>query len=766
MSPIPGRTGVLSAILLVSSLAFAQTRSYSEGGYAGRRSVAVGETISFHISTSLSPFEVEVVNLASPHTVLDRISGLMSQPRDCTGMWENGCGWPATTTFTVPQRYTPGYYAARFPTSLGDRHILFVVRPAVLGSYAPIAVIQPTNTDTAYNRFGGKSVYDPISDDGHRAHVVSFNRPYFDGAGLARFHIWEDRFVTWMKQEGRRFEVVTDDDLEAGLPLGAYKALLIVGHSEYWSLNARRNLEAYSRSGGHLAVFGANTMWWQVRTNLQSRQMTVYKDAALDPMTGVNDELVTTNFHDWPVFNYENTILGASFANAGYVNRLNSVDRLPLEQRTPYRVRNAGHWAFAGTGLGNGAAMGRSVGAIEVDGALFNTLPTGEVVVEGSDGTPLSYEVLATLPASFGYATIGMYVNQQGAAVFNGAARDWAYGLAADPVIQQMTRNVLDRLSTGDPFEYRPRSTPNRAEDLFNTPLATPEFLPGWRYLRQGFALTSRCAFEGPTGLELAGPNWTIVMRQLAVSRTGLSKGAANVWLNVDALQSTPNFATALLRFIDYRPGNLRNMAVLEHMVRPEGRAIRFGSFDGAVQSGRTDWVVLTPGWHSVQVKWESPGILELNVSGKKVSAVNPTSNQRVNALALEFAGNASIGTVCADALQFRDAFAPASAAASRITASRETISTDKRSSSEIVVQLVDESGHALVNGGDVVTLSTTQGTLSAVRDAGDGTYAATFTPGPSPGTATITATVNGARLEQAATVSVVAAGRRRSVRN
>ncbi len=40
--------------------------------------------------------------------------------------------------------------------------------------------------------------------------------------------------------------------MESGIPLAGYRLLLIVGHSEYWSLKARRHLEAFSRSGGHL----------------------------------------------------------------------------------------------------------------------------------------------------------------------------------------------------------------------------------------------------------------------------------------------------------------------------------------------------------------------------------------------------------------------------------------------------------------------------------------------------------------------------------
>ena len=665
MPTFPARAALLLTLTFTASLALAQPFNYSQGGYADKHSVASGETIAFHIASSMSPFDVEIVNMASQFTVLQKITGLSSQANDCTGKWENGCQWPVTTTFTVPSNFVPGYYAARFPTGAGTRHILFVVRAAVPGSYAPIAVIQPSYSDVAYNRFGGKSVYDTISDDGQRAHIVSFNRPYHEDTGLARYQIWESRFVAWMKAEGRKFEVITDHDMEAGIPLSGYKALLIVGHSEYWTLKGRQHLEAYSRSGGHVAIFGANTMWWQVRVDLQSRQMTVYKDAALDPLNGIDNDLVTTNFTEWPVLNPENFILGASFLNAAYVNKTSSGDRVPVAQRVPYTVRKADHWVFAGTGLSNGGTMGRSVAAVEVDGALFNTLPNGDVVVEGSDGTPLSLQILATLPASDGYATIGFHTNPQGGGVFNGAARDWSFGLASDPVIQKMTRNVLDRLATGEPFPYQPRVTPNRLEDLFNHPPTVPEFLPGWRYHRFGFNIVSRCAREGPTGLELAGPRWTQVLRNLAVGRNGLKKAAASIWINADSLVKSPNFATPLIAFIDYRGPSVPYAAALEIQDRPAGRSLRVSSFDGSAIVASTAWVVLNPGWQPVEFAWESPGLLELNVSGTEVSAVNPRADQKMNSVMLEFAGSFANGSVCVDHLQLRDAFVPPPTASS-----------------------------------------------------------------------------------------------------
>jgi hypothetical protein len=741
-----------SLLFLAAASAFAQG-PYDEGGYADRHGVAAGGTIAFYIATAVSPFNVEIVNLASPFTVLSTINGLTSQRRDCSGMWEHGCGWPLTTTFSVPSNFVTGYYAARFPTSNGVRYILFSVRPVVLGSHAPIAVIQPSNSDVAYNRFGGKSVYDSISDDGHRATVVSFNRPYFDDSGLARYEIWEDHFVRWMKSEGRPFEVLTDDDLEEGISLEAYKAVVIVGHAEYWSRNARHTLEQYSRGGGHVAVFGANTMWWQVRVDLEARQMTIYKEAAPDPLLGVDDDLVTVNWTDWPVLDPENRILGSSFLNAGYANKQENGDRVPIPDRIPYTVRNASHWVFAGTGVRNGDPIARSIASTETDGSIFNTRADGSVVVEGSDGTPLSYEILATLPASDGYSTIGFYTNSAGGGFFNGAGRDWARGLDSDFVVQQMTRNVLDRFATGAPFAYAPRRTPNRAEDLFNTPRAAPSFIPGWRYDRGGIDIAPRCAHEGASGLTLAPDRWRQIVRNLSVGRAGLTRAAVNLWIDASSLGAA-SFATPLIELLNFRGATNELVAVLEIARKAEGPSLRMTSYSGNAPVDRTSYIALTPGWHSVQFSWESGGMLTLNVSGQRVSTPNSVTGKSINALGIEFAGSVMDGYACVDELQLRDAFLPPSITSSTIDASVPSLPADGASTAEITVRLFDAEGDPLVNGGNSVTLRTTLGTLGPVISHGDGTYSSTLTAGTEAGTATVQALVDGSAIADTATVT------------
>jgi len=98
-----------------------------------------------------------------------------------------------------------------------------------------------------------------------------------------------------------------------------------------------------------------------------------------------------------------------------------------------------------------------------------------------------------------------------------------------------------------------------------------------------------------------------------------------------------------------------------------------------------------------------------------------------------------------------------ASPTSSTITADPVAIPADGNSTSTITVRLIDAGGTPLTSGGDRVILSATRGILGQVTDRGDGTYTATLSSSATPGTATISGTVNGATIIDTATVTFAA---------
>lgn len=627
--------------------------AHTQGGYASATSVRQGGEITFHIATSVSPFALSIVNLAEPEVVLETVSNLTSRPQNCSGRWRIGCDWSATTTIRIPDSWPSGYYAASFPTEFGTRNVIFVVRAAQPGRTSPILLVASTHTWQAYNRFGGESLY--YDANGKRGSNVSFDRPYDTNAGLGRFPIWERHFVSWMRSENRAFEVATDTDLEDPTLLNNYRVLVLVGHSEYWTATARTHVETFSRSGGHIAVFGGNTMWWQVRLDPTERTLVGYKqEAQFDPLRDVQPVLTTTHFWGEPVYNPENFLFGASFRHGGYANIVDLVtfELLPVEQRTGWKVTDPAHWIFAGTGLSRGSEFGKETVGLEVDGALFHCDVNGDVAdTDPSSGTPSNFHILATTPGTDGFGTLGVYTNPFGGAVFNAATQGWVFGLATNPAIQTITRNVLDRFVSG-PLPYDPAADSVLTQETFNCPKLT-----GWSGTDARGTLTSRCAAEGPAGLELSGAQLIAISRNFTPDGVPRNTASIGLKLNADSFVKRTEFGTMIVALRHRTSTTFAQPVWLELDVQNNQRMIRIARRDSAGRFFGSPWLTLSSGFQQVDLVWRSPGAITLTLAnGQTVSLDNTDPNQVVNQIVIgypeaEVAGDAR---VCLDALVVR----------------------------------------------------------------------------------------------------------------
>jgi len=301
---------------------------------------------------------------------------------------------------------------------------------------------------------------------------------------------WERRFVHWAEANGFRLDFAINSDLELRPELLApYRLMLSVGHDEYWSWGMRDAVDDFVDRGGNVAFFSGNTVYWQVRYEDDGRTMVCHKYAAreADPVAGTDRRhLLTSIWSDPLIGRPENRTTGLSFCRGGYVRFGRAVPR----SSGAYTVWRPDHWVFAGTDLRYGDALGleQRIVAYEVDGCDI-ALAEGLPVPTGSDGTPANLEILATAPAhlvsnaagknetilpmSFdpgavgdleytatilfgdaspkntrrltnGHAVIGVFT--RGGTVFNAGTTDWAYGLDGDPLVRQITKNVLRRL--------------------------------------------------------------------------------------------------------------------------------------------------------------------------------------------------------------------------------------------------------------------------------------------------------------------------------
>src|SRR5207249_5352237 len=118
---------------------------------------------------------------------------------------------------------------------------------------------------------------------------VSYDRPY---ANYGFGQVDEIEFIRWIERMGYDVTYSTDVDTHTnGAALRNHRALLSVGHDEYWSKEMRDAAEGARDAGVNLAFFGANAVYWQVRfeasgSGLANRVIVCYKDAIKDPVQG------------------------------------------------------------------------------------------------------------------------------------------------------------------------------------------------------------------------------------------------------------------------------------------------------------------------------------------------------------------------------------------------------------------------------------------------------------------------------------------------
>jgi hypothetical protein len=489
-------------------------------GYCWPQSVSAGEQVALHLSSSGDrPVRVEVARIGARREVVlaadDVSAGEHDTPPDASSQ---GCGWPAALTIDTGPGWRSGYYEVVMEIDVDGKvrrdFAFFVLRPS-RGTRIVLALA--TNTWHAYNDFGGPNLYTggtqvsmrrPMAagylfkppgmgrrvtgtgapDPQNAAHVGYITVNHLSGyAGSAGWPDWELPFLEWSERDGFDIGVCTNADLETHPEvLDGAQLYLSVGHDEYWSRPMRETVEVFIARGGNAAFFSGNTSLWQVRIEGEDHDVMVgYKGFFKnDPLMGTDRESeVTTFWSDVIVGRPENHMTGVSFTRGGY----HRIGRNVTAGLGGYTVHRAGHWMFDGTGLGYGDVLGvgATVVGYECDGCAF-TYRDGLPYPTGEDGTPPTFEILATCPTQHftresaprppkpgepseleyiasrvfgtrdaaamdrirhGHAVLGAYTNEAGATVVTSGSTDWAHGLAGrDPQIEQITRNVLTRL--------------------------------------------------------------------------------------------------------------------------------------------------------------------------------------------------------------------------------------------------------------------------------------------------------------------------------
>ena len=365
---------------------------------------------------------------------------------------------------TAPERSGLYYFHAK---SEAGRFFSFpwIVAPAQ--PRAKIAVLASNVTWNAYNNFGGRSNYihpdrlpptptvnarlelkrytDPehVNYDREEYAPLSFDRPEPINnvpehvqptdpiAGRAACHLApaEWRLLAWLERERISYDYYAETQLHFGqLDLDAYRVLVISTHPEYWSRQMYDHVKDWVfQRGGRLVYLGGNGLNCDVE--FLDEQTCIYRNDDERRLRGSSP--LESRFH--LRHESEASLLGVVYDARGIMTA------------APYRVVDAGHWAFEGTGLAEGNLFGQASLHERVPGGA-----SGHETDKISKSSPPGTRLLAQgLNPGGGGADMSIVESAGKGAVFSAGSINWVSSILVDDAVSQITSNVLRRFAGG-----------------------------------------------------------------------------------------------------------------------------------------------------------------------------------------------------------------------------------------------------------------------------------------------------------------------------
>jgi hypothetical protein len=418
-------------------------------GYPGQASVLPGEPIDLYVSTTSREFQVLALRMGWYGGDLAR---LVWKSGTIKGHGQRAAGFDDSTrtvstdwgvSLTIPTDDWPeGTYLFRLDAHSGaQRYAPVTVRSA--STAGKVVLKQAVPTWQAYNTWGNYDLYlGPNGGYDDRSYVVSMDRPIsYDGAYL--YMVYERKLVCLAERMGLPLAYLTSMDIASDpQSLDGASALISPGHDEYWSPPERAIVTAARDRGVNLAFLGANAMFRRTRLQASplgaSRQVVCYKTSyELDPMYGVDNALVTSDWREPPDPDPESSVIGTLYE--GYPTIAS------------YVVETPSAWMFKGTGVRKGTSFRVLVG-IEYDRV--------------NPGYPVErpIQILAHSPLVCNgvnsFADSAYYTHKGGAGVFNTGTMRWVeafgpptynWGLtpASGRFTRRVTANVLAAFADG-----------------------------------------------------------------------------------------------------------------------------------------------------------------------------------------------------------------------------------------------------------------------------------------------------------------------------
>ncbi|MCP5560295.1 MAG: hypothetical protein H7A55_21300 [Verrucomicrobiaceae bacterium] len=434
-------------------------------GYCSRQSLKVGEKIDIFVSTRpAAEFQIEVFRMGwyggAGSRLMTTMGPLKGKEQPVPEMGEQRlreCQWEASTTLEIPADWPSGVYLGRLTTlpespdkPYWQSYVVFIVKD---DRPADILFQCSDNTWQAYNRWPeNESLY----TDPRAAHApgvsVSFDRPYgkyvqiFENPlsfGSGEFLLWEYPLCFWLESQGYDVTYCSNSDNLEPANLSRCKAMISVGHDEYWDVRQYENVKAAISDGLSVLWLSANDVYMvtpftanaQGAGNRRLTRQTCYGEFREEEKEAYSK------------------VLGP-FENPGPDERdiIGARTTVPFNGGGDWTCALPDHWLFAGTGMKKGDSIPGLVGW-EFHGDPETDRAGLDVVAEGNvwaGGTRLG-KYAATL-----------FEGPKKNIVFNATSIFWSQGLSDPPGhmipwshwsrphgpdarVQRITKNAIER---------------------------------------------------------------------------------------------------------------------------------------------------------------------------------------------------------------------------------------------------------------------------------------------------------------------------------
>jgi hypothetical protein len=437
-------------------------------GYTDKVSVLPGEDVGLYVSTTAAGFTVNAYRVGwyggSQARLVWKSSHVAGKLQDAP-QFESAtrtvhAGWDQTLSLSTAG-WPEGAYLLRLDADNGhQRYVPLVVRSA--GADGKMLVMHAAATWQAYNLWNGYDLYQ--GENGAyetRSYVVTFDRPYDDNGAL-KFMVYERAAVVLAERLRLPLAYTTglDVHVDPSVLTGA-RAIVSLGHDEYWTPEQRQYVTQARDAGTNLAFLGANTCFRRIRYQDTAvganRSVVCYKSAyAKDPYYPLHPAQVTTDFRAEPDADPESSMTGVLYE--GY----------PTD--APYVVHQPEHWLFDGTGVKLGDSFDHLIG-VEYDR------------VTPGEPTPRPIEIIAHSPlvcnGRASHSDSAYYTVPSGAGVFASGTMRWVEGLMAGTgddggdhgmdsraaaFVTRTTTNLLTAFAAGPAGKSKPAPADNVAE--------------------------------------------------------------------------------------------------------------------------------------------------------------------------------------------------------------------------------------------------------------------------------------------------------------